>query len=421
MKTGLWAMALAVWLPALWPWSSDVPIPATVRLVLIGDTQGYLSPCGCVKPMAGGIRRRLAALRLMKGVGPTVVVDSGGLVSGRDRQDEIKAETLAESARAGGVAALGLRTSDARLGPGLVQAIDRLSGGVVTTLGLKEDNALGIRPWIVAEPFMIVSVPSEPDAIAESLLEQPASVSAALRLALKSAEAEGLVPVALLDQPLAESRDFAERWPEFKLVVARGQSSAMLAPETVGQTLVVTGVEKANVLLSLEWSGSAFVGYRALSLGPEIPDDAEGSHIFRTYTRRVDEERLIDRLPRVETPSFAGSASCAPCHSSEYIVWKESAHGSALKTLEDEGQDRDPECTGCHVVGLDSTVGFRDRKTTPNLANVGCESCHGPSRAHVMDPAVRTPKKAADSCLSCHNPAHSPGFDFDTYWPKIRH
>jgi hypothetical protein len=371
--------------------------------------------------MAGGIRRRLAALRLMRGQGPTVVVDSGGLVVGRDRQDEIKAETLAESARAGGVAALGLRSSDAKLGPGLVQAIDRLSGGVVTTLGLREDNALGIRPWIVAEPFLIVSVPSEPESIAESLSEPPASIDAGLRRALESAEAEGLVPVALLDQPLSEAKAFAEKWPGLKLVVARGQSSAMLAPETVGQTLVVTGIEKANVLVSLEWSGSAFGGYQALRLGPEIPDDAEGGQIFQTYTRRVKEERLIDRLPRVETPSFAGSASCAPCHSTEYIVWRESAHGSALKTLEDEGQDRDPECTGCHVVGLDSVVGFRDRKTTPHLADVGCESCHGPSRAHVMDPAVRTPKKAADSCASCHNPAHSPGFDFDTYWPKIRH
>jgi hypothetical protein len=371
--------------------------------------------------MAGGIRRRIAALRLIAVQGPTVVVDSGGLVSGQGRQDEIKAEALAEAARAGKVAAIALRTEDAKLGPGVVQAVDRLSGGVVTTLGLREDNALGIRPWIVAEPFVIVGIPSDADELARLLSERPASRGPALQAALAAGESRGLVPVALLDAPLSEARSFAREWPEFRLVVARGQTSPLAEPERVGSTWIVTGVEKANVLVSLDWNGSGFDGYRTLRLGPEVGDDPHGASIFQNYTRRVKEERLIEKLPRGRTPAFAGSAACAPCHATEYSVWKGSAHGSALKTLEDEGQDRDPECTGCHVVGLESTVGFRDRESTPQLADVGCESCHGPARAHVSDPRVRTPRNAASSCVSCHNPAHSPEFDFDTYWPKIRH
>jgi len=93
-----------------------------------------------------------------------------------------------------------------------------------------------------------------------------------------------------------------------------------------------------------------------------------------------------------------------------------------LATLEAEMQDRDPECISCHVVGVDKIEGFRDRKSTSDLADVGCESCHGPGQAHSLAPMQNAmPKIDEKSCNSCHVPAHSPGFDYSTYWPPIAH
>ena len=78
---------------------------------------------------------------------------------------------------------------------------------------------------------------------------------------------------------------------------------------------------------------------------------------------------------------------------------------------------------------------------TPHLENVGCEDCHGPGQRHVAaeqgsDAALQkkmqqamviTKAEAADprtskqNCFSCHDGDNSPAFNFDTYWPLIKH
>jgi hypothetical protein len=111
-----------------------------------------------------------------------------------------------------------------------------------------------------------------------------------------------------------------------------------------------------------------------------------------------------------------------PCHAEDYRIWQRTAHAKAMQTLIDEKHDKDPECVVCHVVGLEFEGGFQSMQKTPTLKDVGCESCHGPARKHVQDPENHRLGKAGEkSCMSCHVPAHSPGFDFETYWKKIEH
>ena len=91
-------------------------------------------------------------------------------------------------------------------------------------------------------------------------------------------------------------------------------------------------------------------------------------------------------------------------------------------------------------------------KETPLLVGNGCENCHGPAAQHVaaesgesdaseeeieqLREALRLKivdnegnKKnqvykeggVVDMCMQCHDLDNSPEFDFQTYWPKVKH
>jgi hypothetical protein len=139
----------------------------------------------------------------------------------------------------------------------------------------------------------------------------------------------------------------------------------------------------------------------------------------------VNNEELLKRVPRLSDThgrGFAGTAACSGCHAGAHAVWGRSAHAKAFQTLVEAGHDRDPDCVGCHVVGLNTDGGFRSPAATPHLKDVGCESCHGGGAAHTQAPMTKKmPRTAAAACVQCHVPEHSPNFKYAQFWAKIRH
>ncbi|MCF6281823.1 MAG: cytochrome c family protein [Candidatus Polarisedimenticolaceae bacterium] len=92
-------------------------------------------------------------------------------------------------------------------------------------------------------------------------------------------------------------------------------------------------------------------------------------------------------------PKFIGNVKCASCHKVEFASWELSAHGKAFNILKPGKRkvakrlaDLDPEkdythekkCMKCHVTGYRKKGGFKSIEATPEMAGVGCESCHGP-------------------------------------------
>ena len=65
-------------------------------LVIAGDVHGYLSPCGCTKPMVGGIKRWATLVKSLAQQGKSVVLVNGGLSGGIGRQQELKVEALSD-------------------------------------------------------------------------------------------------------------------------------------------------------------------------------------------------------------------------------------------------------------------------------------------------------------------------------------
>lgn len=126
------------------------------------------------------------------------------------------------------------------------------------------------------------------------------------------------------------------------------------------------------------------------------------------------------------TADYVGSQACQSCHAKEYETWSQQPHAHSVATLEKKGDAGKGECLTCHTTGYGRPTGFpKDGKVAEhaNLANVGCESCHGPGGDHVKPdaPRVGTIVSLTDKCGSCvilqicgtcHDDKNDPGFEF---------
>ncbi len=92
-------------------------------------------------------------------------------------------------------------------------------------------------------------------------------------------------------------------------------------------------------------------------------------------------------------PKFIGNEKCGSCHKVDFASWEVSSHAKAFNILKpgkrkaakkladlnpDKDYTHDKKCIKCHVTGYKKKGGFKSIEKTPEMAGVGCESCHGP-------------------------------------------
>ncbi len=123
--------------------------------------------------------------------------------------------------------------------------------------------------------------------------------------------------------------------------------------------------------------------------------------------------------PPPEDWTYGSNGACALCHQPQMAHWKTTAHAHALETLRKKGRDKDPECISCHTTGYFRPGGTHYTKTaTTFFADVGCESCHGPSVLHVraQNKTGTIRNVGPKVCLECHTPDQTNGeFDYARY------
>lgn len=139
---------------------------------------------------------------------------------------------------------------------------------------------------------------------------------------------------------------------------------------------------------------------------------------------RVDGGPSRELLPT--QAAYVGSNACQSCHAKEFETWQASPHAHAVATLEKTNKQGDATCLGCHTTAYGKPGGFAagaKPASSPDLARVGCESCHGPGADHVGESARRVGTilslgDKCDSCVilkvcgTCHDQANDPGFEF---------
>ena len=121
-------------------------------------------------------------------------------------------------------------------------------------------------------------------------------------------------------------------------------------------------------------------------------------------------EALLGITP---APIYSGADTCGACHTGKHADWSGTLHEGAWETLNDAFNGTNPVCLPCHTVGFGEMSGYIDQATTPQLAGVQCENCHGAASDHVFDPHGVQPAidASAEVCGACHTGSHHPTYD----------
>jgi len=439
-----------------------------LALVISGRQEGYIEPCGCagLDRMKGGMSRRHALLKTLRERGwPLVGLDVGGIARGFGRQAELKFQVMVDGMRKAGYEAITLGKSDLRLPAAELLSVtagtaDEPSPFHSANVALFGFDAKMTAPWRVIEAAgMKIGVTGVlgkkwQAEINNSEIEMidPETALAKVLPELKN-KADYLVLLA--HATMEETRRLAEEFPEFDLVITAGGAPEPPAKalRIGGKTILVEVGEKGMdaIVLGLFDDPLHPVRYQRVPLDSRFPASVEMVMLMRLYQDQLKREGFsglgIRPVPHPQNEingRFVGSKQCETCHEEVYDVWRRSGHGRAYRTLTelDPPRNFDPECVSCHVVGWHPTGffpykgGYRSLEKTPKLINTGCETCHGPGENHAkaelgddeeliqkLRRAMVVTKEESQKrqCVTCHDLDNSPDFDFDTYWPHVKH
>ncbi|HEY5315357.1 MAG TPA: multiheme c-type cytochrome [Pirellulales bacterium] len=404
-----------------------------VQIIVSGDTAGWIVPCGCTTKQLGGLPRRGAYVAAAGRPAEVVVADVGGAPGGTSPYDLHKFAAILRGEHLMDVAAHNIGAAEARLD---AQVLVRLASEAGVPLVSANVRGPGGRHLVA--PLRIVTAGGRKIALtgvlSPSLAGRMAGVDPPRQAVLDALAAISPRPdlvIVLAYLPTDELRELTRQLPEADAVIG-GPTGQSIPPERVGPTLLASATNKGKFLVHLTADSSKPLRGTIAEMSDRWPDDARQIANLDRYRASLAERdfsagdtSLALALPGTAAAGYrlAGTEACRRCHADDHRVWKSSPHAHAWQTLAQRTAWADPDCQQCHTTGYGLPGGFVSARRTPRLVDVGCESCHGPSAAHVAHPATHTAwfALAADRCVRCHDHENSPQFAYDSYWPRIEH
>lgn len=425
------------------------PEPAAARTLPVYftcDTHGRLEPCGCFSGQLGGLTRIRSWLNQYRRDN-SLLVDVGNSLAGQDDFRIIKYQHILEAFEMMDYHALNLGAAEAKIpGTSLQEVINSSNAPLISASVVSEEGG-----ELLAPPTRIVTIDNQKVGILGVVA--PSSVPA---------PGEGLRILSLDDAISRHLPDLAGKCDEVILLAyANEEEMQRLAREYFEFSLIIGGdvrqasqyVQKENDSYLVYTSNQARTvgqvslireGRRLTSadfnihlMRPHIPEDAALlalSNRYREVIRKTD--LLIDhpeRLSQGAVPgvkplaTYVGSDSCLKCHAEAAQKWHASSHAHAFQSLVRRNSDADPTCLACHTVGFGTPSGYRRSFGAEKLTDVGCESCHGPGSEHVKAwnsgkvPSFKFRPLGAGDCLQCHQGEFARPFEWDRFWPLIKH
>lgn len=414
------------------------PAGQTPDLVLFitGEQHNYIQPCGCTRPLYGGLERRFNLLETLRKHGLQVVaVDLGdlyypGLLT---EQARMKFKVSMKALNLMKYDALGIGREDFKypLFDALAETVlnDKMSfrllaanlldrdvnfpaadGGsmIGETIITKSNLKVGIVGTIGKSQAALIQNDNKNQELQPKFGDNQKVLPNALQ-ALKDAD----VHVLLYQGSYDEAKNIPAALPGINVIVCQSvESEPPAQPTLVDKTQIIrVGHKGRNIgVLSFFKKGEKYQAhYDLLLLGEEFetarPDEATNPlvQLMENYSKEVKAKDLRGKFAQMSAPhplqtlfpkdnvAYVGSEKCKDCHKADYEIWSDSKHAVAFEALETKSRkpslrQYDPECVICHTTGYGYRTGFVDETKTAHLLHVGCESCHGPGSAHVNKP-----------------------------------
>lgn len=444
-----------------------------LALVFTGMTNGYIEPCGCagMDRMKGGLSRRATFLKELRNEKKwdVATIDTGQITIGFGVQEELKFDMAMNAFNLMGYDAIGLGKGELRFpayflltftAPTSTPTSSLFTSANVGVYGYHETYTLpykiinrgGLRIGVMS----VVCGDETTQRRDENLLyEAPERKILELMPKFKKEKCDKCV--LIVHGTEKETLKLAKQFPVFDYIVTSDTPSEPPAEaKSIGneQKLIEVGEKgKYAIVVGLYKDGST--RYQRVALDSRYESSSDITLLMKDYQSIL--KGLITtkgyrgglgvnpaRSPQAEIlGKYVGAQKCRSCHEESYRVWAKSRHAHAWKSLTDTAnppRDYDPECISCHVVGWDGLQhfpyinGYSSAKKTPELLNVGCESCHGPGERHMaaeldsdesrqerIRSAMRLGDNAKKVCYLCHDGDNSPAFNFEEYYPLIEH
>lgn len=444
-----------------------------IAIVFTGMTNGYIEPCGCagMERMKGGLSRRstfLKELRTERGW-DVVTIDAGQITVGFGVQEELKFDMATNAFNLMDYDAIGIGKGELRFPAYFLLTFTAPTSS--TNASLYTSANIGVYgyhptytlPYKVIEKggkrVGVVSVICGDETTERRdeniLLEKPEKKLIELMPSFKKEKCDSWV--LIVHGTEEETVKLAKQFPIFDYIVSSdtpAEPPAEMRSLGKGQSMIEVGEKgKYAIVLGLFHDGS--IRYQRVALDSRYDSSHEITLLMKDYQAIL--KNLIAskgyrnglgvnpaRSPQAEVlGKYVGSQKCRSCHEEAYRTWAKSRHAVAWNSLKETAnppRDFDPECISCHVVGWDSLHhfpyidGYSSEKKTPELLNVGCESCHGPGEHHMsaeigdnetlqekIRKAMRLGANVEKVCIQCHDGDNSPSFDFDKYYPLVDH
>ncbi|MGC8641741.1 MAG: multiheme c-type cytochrome [Isosphaeraceae bacterium] len=450
---------------------ADWPTPRAV-LVVTGEMDGYLEPCGCTQGQVGGLIRRSDFIDGLKAKNwPLALIDLGTLIKdptavlGGFEQAKMKFQIALKAYSALKYNAIALSAEDLKVGIGeaLAQFLNSLGettkivvANVQTVPGFESriqasqiiaDGPVKLGVTAVIDPSRLEKL-TDPKSGEADLLPSIKKPDEVLGKVLADLESRSDYQVLMVQGAQELAKRLAAAFPGFDLIVASAPSADPLKSDPVmlndGKTMLLDvgrrGKYVGVVGFFTDRARQMRFSLVGLNSHDERPDSPMKKIIRDEYRNMLKDAGVVENFPKhgftggSPGATFVGAETCKRCHPNTYSHWASSKHARAFESLEHDPKPNaihDAECITCHTVGFEYTSGYRSAAATPQLKGTQCENCHGPASKHVSAPdslefrkPLRVTEQQAekgDVCNRCHDEDNSPKFDFATYWPQVRH